>query len=63
MSRHTQSQSSSSDLDELQRYLMDSCLPVQDPLAWWAANRKLYPSLAKLAISVHAIPGTLYIYC
>jgi len=43
--------------DELDRYLADRCVPTEDPLNWWIMNRKVYPNLAKLAISLHLIPG------
>lgn len=43
--------------DEFDRYLADSCVPTDDPLAWWLMNRKVYPNLAKLAISVHTSMG------
>ena len=47
-----------SEMDELDRYLADSCIPMDDPLAWWLMNRKVYPNLAKLAISIHTCMGT-----
>jgi len=60
MVKHTQAGAAlDSGMDELDRYMADGCVPTQDPLLWWIANRKLYPNLSKLAISVHSIPGTL----
>jgi len=57
MARQTQAATPPSNADELDRYLADSCVPTDDPLHWWIMNRKVYPNLAKLAISVHSIPG------
>jgi len=51
-----------SDVDEFDRYLADSCVQTADPLAWWLMNRKVYPNLAKLAISVHTSMGTRLLY-
>lgn len=45
-------------VDELDRYLADSLVPTEDPLEWWKMNWKVYPNLAKLAISVHLAMGT-----
>ncbi|KAF5364882.1 hypothetical protein D9757_015275 [Collybiopsis confluens] len=58
MSKQSQLASFASDRDELDRYLMDSCVPTENPLHWWLMNRKVYPNLAKLAVSVHTIPAT-----
>lgn len=44
-------------VDEFDRYLADSLVPMEDPLEWWKMNRKVYPNLAKLAISVHLAMG------
>lgn len=44
-------------IDELDRYLADSLIPTEDPLEWWKMNRRVYPNLAKLAISVHLAMG------
>ncbi|KAF5355384.1 hypothetical protein D9757_014613 [Collybiopsis confluens] len=57
MSKQSQLTPSASGCDELDRYLMDSCVPNNNPLHWWLMNRKVYPNLAKLAISVHTIPA------
>lgn len=54
MSKHTRVNGG---VDDLDRYLADGCVPTDDPLQWWIMNRKVYPDLAKLAISVHLIPG------
>ncbi|KAF5362814.1 hypothetical protein D9757_014266 [Collybiopsis confluens] len=58
MSKQSQLASFASDRDELDRYLMDSCVPTENPLHWWLMNHKVYPNLAKLAVSVHTIPAT-----
>jgi hypothetical protein len=39
-------------VDELEQYLADSPVPTENPIEWWKMNRKVYPNLAKLAISV-----------
>jgi hypothetical protein len=43
--------------DELDEWLAQSPVPTDDPLRWWLANQKLYPSLSRMAIDVHATPG------
>lgn len=48
-------------VDELERYLVDSVVPTENPLEWWMMNRKVYPCLAKLAISVHLAMGESFI--
>ncbi|KAF5365839.1 hypothetical protein D9757_012804 [Collybiopsis confluens] len=40
MSKQSQLASFASDRDELDRYLMDSCVPTENPLHWWLMNRK-----------------------
>lgn len=45
------------DHDELDAWLMQRPIMADDPLAWWMANRKLYPKLSRMAIDIHAIPG------
>lgn len=57
MSKRTRVNGGIGDEDDLDRYLADGCVPTEDPLQWWIMNRKVYPNLAKLAISVHLIPG------
>ena len=59
MTKHTQvcEGSTATGKDELDRYLADVAVPTDDPLHWWIMNRKVYPTLAKLAISLHLIPG------
>lgn len=50
------------DDDELDRYLADSCVQTNDVLAWWFLNRKVYPNLARLAISIHCCMGEYLIH-
>ena len=45
------------DYDELDAWLAQRPVMTTDPLAWWVANRKLYPKLAQMAIDIHSIPG------
>lgn len=57
MARQAQVATPIDNTDELDRYLADSLIPTDDPLQWWIMNRKVYPNLSKLAISIHSIPG------
>jgi hypothetical protein len=60
MAKHTRVGTAAGNADELECYLMDGCIPAEDPLQWWIMNQKVYPNLAKLAISVHCIPGAYH---
>ncbi|KIY62425.1 hATC-domain-containing protein [Cylindrobasidium torrendii FP15055 ss-10] len=44
--------------DELTRYLADARVETTEPLAWWVANKSLYPNLARMAIDFHTIPAS-----
>jgi len=57
MAKQSQAAAPISNVDKLDRYLANSCVPTDDPLQWWIMNWKVYPNLAKLAISIHCIPG------
>lgn len=60
MAQWTQINGSAVSEDELNHYLADNCVPMEDPLWWWVMNWKVYPNLSKLAISVHLIPGAYF---
>src|SRR5688572_12775531 len=45
--------------DEINRYqALTAASPLSDPLAWWAANEKVFPRLAKLAKKYLSVPAT-----
>ena len=50
-------------VDELERYVKDSVVPTENPVDWWIMNRKVYPNLSKLGITVHLVMGTSFILC
>lgn len=62
MSSQTRAASQNNDTDQFDRYLADSCIQTDDPLQWWLVNRKLYPDLARLAISIHCVMGTCLVF-
>ena len=45
------------DHDEVERYLSERPKQVDDPLAWWRANRKQYPQLSTMAFDYLSIPA------
>jgi len=43
--------------DELDQYLMDDALKVDDPIKWWLTKSSLFPSLSHMALDYLSIPG------
>jgi hypothetical protein len=43
--------------DELDRYLVDDVIKVNDPIKWWLAKSSLFPSLSRMALDYLSIPG------
>lgn len=45
--------------DELERYTMEPCIPLnEDPLVWWEEKAKQYPKLTRLARRYLCVPAT-----